>query len=163
VKKTLNLQDVIGTIKTVETMIHTTNSELIAHNPVLSKSKNKDTESKERMKKYKLLLKQLNILKKAKDRANRKGLKFFGLFGRTNQDNIFELDILKRTKSTLEEMYNSKSKEKPERVTFQITKKEIMEELEQVEKDIKNIKQSMTKFNNSTTVKVKIFKELNLL
>jgi hypothetical protein len=109
-------------------------------------------------------LEQLNIVKLAKDKANRKRTKFGGV---TNQQLIFDLSNLNRKRSLLETLAIAKLKNRKgieaDAYEFQISKNEIADKLIDVENRISEIKKTMTNFNTSTTVKIVIFEELNLL
>ena len=115
------------------------------------------------MKKRIVLLEQLNIVKKAKDRANRKRTTFYGV---TNQDLILELSNLNKIKALNEQLFEAKWSRRNGReedaYEFLISKAEIETKLETVNERIKEIKESMTNFNKSTTVRVVIFEELKL-
>lgn len=163
-KKVLNLQQLIDLQATIEKMISSVQLDIIKHNPSFKYGGKKNVDVNELYKKYNSLLCQLVIIKLAKDKANRKRS---GLNGLTNQQLILELSNLTRKKSLLETMYMAKQKTrkggKQDQYTFCISKDDIRDDLDEVEEIISEIKKSMTKFNNSTKVKVVIFEELNLL
>lgn len=160
-RKALNLQQIINLQATVEKMI-TDSLDIILHNNAYT-----DSETTvdviieyERLDK---LLNQLNELKTAKDAANKKKT----LFGKSNQDRIFELSNLKRKKDLLETLYNQKLKNRKGKQVeiwkFQLSKSKIDSDLQKVETKIADIKESMTNFNKSTKVKVNIDDDLKLL
>ena len=157
-KKILNLQKIINLRGTVEKLISSTQIDIIKNNPVLKDGKIEEDVST-LYKKYNALLDQLIVIKLAQEKGNRKRSKLNGL---TNQELILELSNLdKKKKPLLESMYNAKLK--TDKYKFQISKSEIDDDLTTVKERISEIKKSMTEFNTSTTVKVVIFEELNLL
>ena len=158
-KKILNLQKIINLQATIEKLISSTQIDIIKANPVLKSGDENEVDVPALYKKYNALLDQLVVIKLAKDKANRKRSKLNGL---TNQELILELSNLdKKKKPLLESMYNAKLK--TDKYKFQISKSEIDDDLTTVKERISEIKKSMTEFNTSTTVKVVIFEELNLL
>ena len=163
-KKVLNLQQLIDLQATIEKMISSVQIDIIKYNPTFKYDEENNVDVVELYKKYNNLLDQLVVIKLAKDKANRKRSGFNGL---TNQQLILELSNLTRKKTLLETMFSSKLKTrkggKQGQYTFHIPKSEIEDELTEVSERISNIKKSMTKFNNSTKVKVVIFEELKLL
>lgn len=163
-KKALNLQEIIEIQKTLETTINSLSYDIIANN-AFEKGYNPSTDVNEHYKKVKLLFKQLNIIKAAKDKGNRKRINFFRR--RTNQDNILERSNLVREESLLLSLIDQKIKnrkgKKIDAYDFQISKAEIDDKLTEVRNKLSNIEKSMTKFNKSRTVRVKIFDELNLV
>ena len=164
VKKVLNLQQIINLQQTIEKMISSIQTEIISNNPVFKKGDDSDVDVPALYKKYTALLDQLIVIKLAKDKANRKRSKLNGL---TNQQLILELSNLTRKKTLLETMYSSKQQSRKggeqDIYEFQIPKEEISENIDEVTNRISEIKQSMTNFNTSTTTRVVIFEELNLL
>ena len=162
-KKILNLQQLIDLQATIEKMISSTQVDIIKANPIL-KDKVSEVDVSTLYSKYNTLLDQLVVVKLAKDKANRKRSKLNGL---TNQQLILELSNLNRKKTLLETLYSAKAQArkggKQDVYDFQISKSEIQDDIDTVNDRISEIKKSMTKFNNSTTVKVVIFEELNLL
>jgi len=165
VKKTLNLQQIIDLIKTLESMISSTQTSIIVNNPKLKKdTPESEVDVPALYQKYGTMLEQLNVLKQSKDKANRKRS---GFVGRTNQDLIYDLSNLKKQQSLLDTLTLSKLKgrngKEEDAYEFQISKSEIANKLVDVELNITKIKKSMKDFNTSTTVKVVIFEELKLL
>lgn len=163
VKKALNLQQLIDLSKTIEGMISTLQYQIISHNPVLKKHKGDVVKTPELYEKLKKLYDQLAIIKLAKHKANGKRSKL----GVSNQELIFELSSLTKQKSLLTTLSDSKSKTrvngKDNMYNFQISKGDIENELLEIEKRISKIKDTMTDFNNSHTVKFKYYEELELL
>lgn len=162
-KKILNLQKVIDLRKTVESLITDAQVKIIANNPVLKGNKS-EVDVKELYTRYNTLLDQLTILKLAQEKGNRKRTRFGGV---TNQELILTRGNLQRKQILLEEMYNSKLHNRKGKTApafdFQFNKTDIEDELSTVYQQLDEISESMTKFNNSTTVKIVIFEELNLL
>lgn len=163
-KKVLNLQELINLQKTIESLVSNIQVEIITNNPVLIDSKDSDIDVGELYREYNTLLEQLNIIKLAKDKANRKRTKLGGV---TNQALILELSNLNRKSVLLDQLFNSKKQNRKGKIApawkFQISKNEITDDIDTVNERISEIKKSMTNFNKTTTVKVVIFDELNLL
>lgn len=163
-KKILNLETIIGLRKTIETMINDTQSKIIANNPWLKSSKGNKVDVVSLYEKYDTLLEQLNIVKLAQDKGNRTRIKRGGV---TNQQQVLTLGNLRKKQSMLEEMSSSKLTRRKggqaDAYEFQISKSEIDKKLDVVNAEITEIKKSMTEFNKSTTIKIVIFEELNLL
>lgn len=161
-KKVLNLQQIIELQKTVETLIADTTYDIIANNAVLRTSKDKK-DVKAMYSKLTKLFDQLNILKLAKDKVNRKKTKL----GKTNQELILELSNLSREKVLLTTLISSKLKRRKGSVEdayeFMIPKGDLELKLIEVDKRISEIKTNMTNFNTSNTVKIVFYTELNLL
>ena len=164
VRKTLNLQELIALQKTINTMINNTTYDIIKNNAFLESSEEKEVLVSELYDTYNKLLDQLNIVKLAQSKANSKKSKLFGF---SNQEVIHELFTQKQKKSLLETLFNKKLQNKKggklNTWKFHISKSRIEKDLDTVSDRITKIKESMTEFNTSHTVKIKVFEELNLL
>jgi chromosome segregation ATPase len=162
-KKVLNLQELINLQHTIESVINDLTYTIIVNNAMLKDRKDDYEDVKDLRKKYDTLHEQLIIIKKVKDKANRKktSLKL------TNQELVYELSYLRRKEDLLEKMYENKKKnrkgKKQDAYEFQISKEDIDTDLQEVKERISEIKDAMTKFNNSTSVKIQYFEELELL
>jgi hypothetical protein len=160
-KKEFNIQELINLQKTVETLISKSTYTIIAHNANL-----KGTDSNfDIVKEYETLDKyfdQLIVIKLAKDKANRSKTKL----GATNQQLILELSNLNRKRVMLETLFEQKGKArkggKVDVYEFQISKKTIEENLDQIKQRISDIKRAMTDFNTSKKVKIVINDALDL-
>jgi hypothetical protein len=162
-KKEFNIQTLINLQKTVETMISTTSSSIRANNPY---KKNTGTELVDTNKLYDKLERlyiQLNSIKACISKANGKKTSL----GVSNQDLIYELSNLKRHQTLLEQLIESKRYRrdgaKENAWEFQIDKSVLHERLLDIEERISDIKDAMTEFNASNTVKLIIDDTLDLI
>jgi len=156
-KKEFNLQNLINLQKTVETMISNTTYEIIANNASLKSAKGDKIDVHKLYDKLLSLYVQLDVVKLAKDKANRSKTSL----GKTNQQLIFELSTLNRKRSMLEVLFEQKKK--VDKYEFQIAKTEIESRLDITKERITEIKETMTDFNNSHTVKIVIDADLDLI
>ncbi len=162
-KKEFNIQQIINLLRTVETLISSTTYDIIANNASLKTSSGEKINTEDLFSKLLDLYDQLNVLKQAKEKANRSKT----TLGSTNQQLIFELSNLNRKKSMLETLFEQKTKVrkggKDNQFDFFIPKTDIQDRLDITNERITDIKEAMTKFNNSHTVKLVLNDDLNLV
>lgn len=162
-KKEFNIQHLINLQKTVESMISNISQQLIINNAVLKKHTGDVIDTNKLYDKYERLSDQLNVLKTAVSKANSSKTSL----GDSNQQLIYKLSNLTRHKSMLEQMISNKRTRnngaEKNAYTFQISKSVLEERLLDIEEKISEIKEAMTDFNNSHTVKIVIDETLDLV
>lgn len=159
-KKEFNIQEIINLSKTIETLISDIMYKIISKNAFLKSKKDEEENIVDLYNKFDRLQDQLIVVKSAKDKVNQKKTSL----GKTNQQLIYELSNLRRKESALETMLTQKLKVKnPDDYDYHISKSQISEDLDKTQARISEIKDSMTKFNNSHKVKIVIDDTLDLL
>jgi len=163
VKKELNLQTLINLKQTIETLISSTQQDIIVNNPVLLTNKGETVDTEAMYLKLEKYFIQLDEIKLAIDVANDNKTSL----NVSNKELIFELSSLKRKKTLLETLFNSKfenreGKQQPA-WKFTLPKNTIDDKILAIDTRMKTIKGAMTLFNSTTTVKVDLDKDLELL
>lgn len=162
-KKELNLQTLINLKPTIERLIDNSFKIIVTNNAVLKKHKGEVVDTEAEYKKLLKLYSQLQVVKTAMFTANRKK----NSLGITNQEAIFEKSDLERELSLLQSLSSQKltrrDGKEEDAYTFTIEKSFIENRILEIEKRIQIIKTAITNFNQSTTMKIVIDDELDLL
>lgn len=163
VKKELNLQTLINLKPTIEKLIDASFKTIVSNNAVLKKHKGEKIDTAGEYKKLRKLYSQLQIVKIAMFTANKKK----NSLGISNQEAIFEKSDLERELSLLQTLSNQKltrrDGSKEDAYIFTIDKSFIADRITEIEKRISEIQTALTNFNQSTTIKVVLDEDLDLL
>lgn len=162
-KKELNLQTLINLKPTIEKLIDASFKTIVSNNAVLKKHKGEKIDTAGEYKKLRKLYSQLQIVKIAMFTANKKK----NSLGISNQEAIFEKSDLERELSLLQTLSNQKltrrDGSKEDAYIFTIDKSFIADRITEIEKRISEIQTALTNFNQSTTIKVVLDEDLDLL
>lgn len=163
VNKELNLQTLINLKATIERLIENSFKSIISNNAVLKKYKGQKADVVAEYAKLRKLYTQLQAIKMGIFNANKKK----NSLGIPNQQAIVEKSDLERELSMLNSMFmqkthNNNGKEE-DAWEFIIPKSEIEERIIEIEERISKIKNALLNFNQTTLIKVKLDKDLNLI